>query len=363
MRMLISIFLLTVSPVIVAESNQINLSKEQIYNLGVKIGQLEKIDHIPLLSAPAQVVVPPNQEHVVSASQAGLISKLCAATGDRVEKGQILANIKSPDLIALQRQFLKAGNERRLAWLSYRRDQKLHEEGVIADRRWQETRSLYSSSTSELNEARQLLEIAGMSDSDINTLQKSRRLTSQLSVRSPIDGIVLERMVAVGERLNMLEPMYRIANLEQLWLEISIPQERIHLISKGDQVALENSDVSATVSLMNQSVNFQDQTVLARAVLASGLQQIRAGQKVNVQIIQNSTVPAYRVPNGAVAQSGGGSYIFVRNPDGFAVTPVTVIGKLDTESVVKGELTGLEKIAVRGAVALKANWLGLGEDE
>lgn len=363
MRTLLSIFLLTLSPVIDAEPNQIKLSLMQVHNLGVKTGQLEKAKNIPILNALAKVVVPPSQEYVVSASQAGLISKLSAATGDRVEKGQILAVIKSPDLLALQQQFLRAGNERRLAWLSYRRDQKLLLEGVISDRRWQETRSLYSSRSAELNEARQLLEIAGMSNHDINRLQKTRRLSSQLNIRSPIDGIVLERMAAVGERLNRLEPMYRIANLEQLWLEISIPQEKMNLVSKGDQVVIENSNVSATVDLMSQSVNPHDQTVLARAVLANDHQQIRTGQTVNVKIIQNSTLPVYRVPNRAIAQSGGRAYVFIRNPEGFAVTPVTVIGKQDTESVIQGTLTGDETIAVRGAVALKANWLGLGEDE
>lgn len=355
--------LFVISTVVYAENDQINISEIQLYNLGVKTGHLQAVEEVPLLYAPAKVVVPPSQEFVVSASQAGLVSKLEVAVGDRVEKAQLVATIKSPELLALQRQFLKADNERKLAWLSYQRDQKLLQEGVIADRRWQETRSLYSSRASEFNEAKQLLEIAGMSELDIKQLQKSRRLSSQLKVRSPINGVVLERMVVAGQRLDILEPIYRIANLEQLWLEINIPQERLGLINVGDQVLLKNHGAIAELSVLGQSVNPKNQTILGRAVVNSDQQLLRAGQTINVQIVHDSDKPVYKVANAALAQSEGQSYLFVRNQQGFAVTPVTVIGKEGADSVISGELSGDEEIAVRGAVALKANWLGLGEDE
>lgn len=363
MRILLSVLLLCVSAFIQAETDQIHISQIQSYNLGVKIGRLEAVEQIPLLYAPAKVVVPPSQDFIVSTAQVGLISRLEAAVGDRVERGQVLAHINSPELLALQRQYLKASSEKQLAWLSYQRDKKLLQEGVIADRRWQETSSLYNSKVSEFNEAKQLLEIAGMSSADINQLQKSRRLSSQLKVRSPIDGVVLERMVVAGERLDILEPMYRIANLEHLWLEINIPQERLSLIDVGDLVRVEDHEVSAKISMLGQSVNPDNQTVLARAVIDNDQHQIRAGQTVNTQIIQASGEAAYRVPNVAIAQNEGASYIFVRNAEGFVVTPVTVIGRQGGDSVIQGELGGNEEIAVRGAVALKANWLGLGEGE
>ncbi|WP_305909674.1 efflux RND transporter periplasmic adaptor subunit [Methylomarinum sp. Ch1-1] len=365
MRILLCTLLLLIgSSPIQAQNEQINISQMQFYNLGVKIGRLQSIEQIPLLYAPAKVVVPPSQEFIVSAPQAGLISKLNAAVGDRVEKDQVLAHINSPELLTLQRQFLKAGSEHRLAWLAYQRDKKLLREGVIADRRWQETRSLYSSKVSELNEAKQLLEIAGMSKADIDSLQKNRHLSSQLNVRSPITGVVLERMVVAGERLDILEPLYRIANLNLLWLEINIPQERVGLIKVGDQVLVEGGEVRAKISMLGQSVNPDNQTVLARAVIDNNRRKIRAGQTVNTQIIQAAAgQSAYKVPNVAIAQNEGQAYVFVRNDDGFVATPVTVIGRQDEDSVISGPLTGREEIAVRGAVALKANWLGLGEDE
>lgn len=362
-----------------ASENVIQISKAHLENLGVKLGKLEAVKQIPVLYAPAQVVVPPTHEFIVSASQAGLINKLNVAIGDRVKKGQILAQLNSPELLSLQRLYLKADSELQLGLISYQRDKKLLEEGVIADRRWQETRSQYNAFVSEANEHRQLLEIAGMSDNDIKHLNRTRKLTSQLNVYAPISAVVIDRMAVAGARIDILAPLYRIANLDELWLEINIPQERIGSIKVGDQVLIESTigamealeqrkeqslaAVKAEISLLGQSVNPENQTILARAIIKGEQTAVKAGQRINIRIIHTSDKGAFKIPNAAIAQNEGKAFIFIRNPQGFLVHPVTVIGKQDDESIISDEFTGDEDIAVNGAVALKANWLGLGSNE
>lgn len=366
-----------------AGENTVSISAERFKNLGVLLGTLEPVAQIPLLTAPAKVVVPPAHEYLVSASQSGLITKLNASIGDRVKQGEVLAELNSPDLLSLQRQYLKAESELQLGLLSYQRDQKLFEEGVIAERRWQETRSQYNAFASEASEHRQLLEIAGMSDAEINLLKNTRRLSSRLNVLSPISGTVMDRMGIAGSRVDMLAPLYRIGNLDELWLEINIPQERASQVKIGDRVLVENigeeapsssqnaskhnedfsSKVTAKISLISQNVNPENQTVLARAVIDGNQSSIRPGQRINIQIIQAAAKPAFKVPNTAIAQNEGKSYIFIHNQEGFRVTPVRVVGKEGEQSVISGELTGAEEIAMKGAVALKANWLGLGSDK
>ena len=347
-----------------ATENVIQISQENIDNLGVKLGKLEAVTQFPVLSAPAIVVIPPAQEYIVSATQAGFIEKLDAAIGDKVIKGQVLARLNSPDLLTLQQAYLKAGNTLQLVAAIYQRDKKLLAEGVISDRRWQETSSEYHSAVSEADEQKQLLGIAGMTAGDIDQLGKKHRLTRQLNVRAPITGVVLERLAVSGTHIDMMAPLYRIANLDELWLEINIPQERMGSIKIGDRVEVENSEVSAKITLLGQSVNPENQTMLARAVVGTkNTESLRPGQRLNTLIIQPSDKAAFKVPNTAIAQNEGKAFIFVRNQQGFSVTPITVAGKQGDESIISGELTGNEEIAVKGAVALKANWLGLGSEE
>ncbi|MGZ5010240.1 MAG: efflux RND transporter periplasmic adaptor subunit [Methylobacter sp.] len=347
-----------------AAENEIHISQENLDALGVKLGKLEPVTQFPVLSVPAKVVIPPAQEYIVSTSQGGVIEKLNAAVGDKVAKGQVLAQLNSPDLLTLQREYLKADSALQLASAIYQRDKKLLQEGVISDRRWQETSSEYHSAVSEADEHRQLLEIAGMTTSEVENFRKTHRLTRQLNIRSPIAGVVMERLAVVGTHIDIMAPLFRIANLDELWLEIAIPQERVGSIKIGDQVLIENSDISAKITLLGQSVNPENQTILGRAVIQTqNRESLRAGQRLNARIIQSSDKAAFKVPNTAIAQNEGKAFIFIRTSQGFVVTPVTVVGKQEAESIISGEFTGNEDIAVQGAVALKANWLGLGSDE
>ncbi|MGR9046879.1 MAG: efflux RND transporter periplasmic adaptor subunit [Gammaproteobacteria bacterium] len=346
-----------------ASIDQIQITEEQFENLGITTGRLQAIKEVPVLYAPGRVIVPPNNDYIVSAAQAGLVSKLEVAIGDRVQRGQVLAVINSPELLALQRQYLKAISEQQLAGAVYRRDKKLLAEGVISDSRWDQTRNRYGIANSVVNESEQLLQIAGMSEAAIQQLASRRRLSSQLEVYSPITGVVLEKMAGVGTRISGQTPLYRVADIERLWLEINIPQERIGEIKTGDQVRVVHSSIKATISLLGQGVDPQNQTVLARAIIEDSHNLVRPGQSVNTQIIKAIEGLAFKVPNEAIAQREGQPYIFVRNDQGFLIRPVRVIGKQDDESVISGDLTGDEVIAVRGGVSLKANWLGLGSEE
>jgi cobalt-zinc-cadmium efflux system membrane fusion protein len=357
----------------------LTLGNEPIANLGVTLGKLTPVTEMPLLVAPAKVTIPSSREYMVSASQSGVITRLTVGVTDNVKKGQLLAQIDSPALLELQGQFLKANSILHLASIAYNRDKKLLNDGVIANRREQETSSQYNAAVLDVNQAKQLLTIAGMTDGEITLLNKNHRLNGQLSVYAPISGVVIERMSVAGTRVDNLTPLYRIANLDELWLDINIPQERIADIKIGDRVQIDNKAevlpgqsvmpaIGAEISQIGSNVNPDNQTILVRARLknSAAMQKVavvRAGQKINVQIIQTSAQPAFSLPNTAIAQHEGKAVIFIRTDTGFTVRAVSVIGKQAENAIISGVLTGNEEVAVGGAAALKANWLGLGSGE
>lgn len=343
---------------------QITISGAQVDNLGIKLGKLQPIKSIPLLEAPAKVSIPPANEYFISISYAGLVSKISASVGDEVAKGQVLAIIKSAELLTLQQHHLSSINDLQLAKSSYVRDQQLYKEGVIANRRWLQTKTRYNVFMAHFNETRQLLEISGMSEKDIKALEKTRKLSSQLNVVAPISGVILERYIMAGERVNALAPLFRLANLDTLWLDISVPQQHIAQVHLGDQVVIEGLGATARVFLLSRNVDEQNQTVLVRAEITDTQGNVRLGQSVNVKISQNSAKTLFKVPNAALAQSSGMTYLFVRTKSGFAAQPVQVIGREVNDSIISADnLNARLEIAVKGAVALKANLLGLGGDE
>ena len=129
-------------------------------------------------------------------------------------------------------------------------------------------------------------------------------------------------------------------------------------------VLIDNSSATASISLLGQSVNPVNQSILARAVIEpTQTHDLRAGQAVNTQLVQTSSRPVFSVPNAAIAQSQGQAYVFVRNESGFLVKAVDILGKQNKNTIIAGHLKGNDNIAIRGAVALKAKWMGLGDTE
>jgi cobalt-zinc-cadmium efflux system membrane fusion protein len=363
-KILISVLSLAVfSHNSLAEGNFIQLSKQQIDNLGITVGNLAPTRDIPLFTAPAKVVVPPSHDFIVSTTQAGLVVKMNASVGDKIAKGEILAVINSPVLLTLQSNYLKAVSALKLTSATYNRDKTLRKEGVISGRGEQESLSRYNASIIEENEAKQLLQIAGMSQSDIKHLDKTSQLVSQIDIRSPITGRVIERMVVSGARVDALTPLYRVANLDELWLEINIPQEHIVDIKVGDQVQVENGMASAEIRVLSQSVNPENQVILAKAIIKDKPSTVRVGQKVTIQLVQNSDAATFTLPDSAIAHNDGKTFIFIRDNDGFRVSEVTILGQQSGGSVITGTFSGDEKVAINNAAVLKANWLGLGSGE
>jgi len=342
---------------------QLPLSKQQIENIGIEVMTPKPSREIPVVQAPARITIPPNQEYVVSAPYSGLVSSVAAALGERVRKGQLLARINSPELLTLQRDLLNDSSELQLAGAKMRRDEMLLEEGVISQRRWQETKSRYTKQATLVNEAKQMLRIAGMSQTEIRQLLRTRRLSSTLNIHAPAGGIILEKKIVAGQRVDALTPLFRQAKLDKLWLDISVPQERVQAIELNDEVTIEGSGIRARVTLIGQSVNPDNQSVLVRAVIERNDGSVRPGQKVTVRLLKPAIRSLFNLPISALMRAGEHSYVFVRVEGGFEARPVTIAGR-ESQSVTIGEgLSSGQPVVVKGVAALKAAWLELRGDE
>lgn len=339
---------------------RITLSRQQIANLGITLITPKTTREIPVLQAPARITIPPDQEYLVSTPYPGLVGAVKAALGEQVSKNQLLAQINSPEVLVLQRDLLNDSSELQLARAKKRRDEILLKEGVISQRRWQETKTLYSKYATAVNEAKQQLKIASLSESDIQRLMRDRRLSSVLNIRAPTSGVILEKNIVAGQRVDALAPLFRLADLKTLWLDIDIPQERIGDIGLDDAVTIDGSERQARVILIGQSVNPDNQSVLVRAVFDHPNRAVRPGQKVSVRLLKPAGHSMLSVPVSAVLRKDQQSYVFVPVTGGFEARPVAIAGRAGQSVAIREGLKAGEPVVVKGVAALKASWMGLG---
>ena len=342
--------------------DQIKMTPQQARALSIETAPLGVSQGAAGTGLPAQVVIPNGQIQVVSAPLAGLIQSLAVATNDTVKKGQLLARLSSPMLVEAQRDFLQAATQSQLARNSLKRDAQLFKEGIIAEGRYLATKSGEVQASAALSERRQALRLYGMSEGAIGRLQSSYVLSSTLDIVSPLDGVVLEQMATAGQRAEAASPLYKVAKLAPLWLEIQVPMLQATHIAPGAAVSVPALGVKGKVLSVGRNVN-ASQAVMVRAEISEGLKYLHTGQYVEALIAAPSAAKQWRVPNNALVRGQDKIYLFVQTASGFRAQPVTIVNQAADSATISGELQGNERVAVQGLVALKGAWQGLGGGE
>ncbi len=343
-----------------AQAADVVMTATQQQSLGVSVTSVGKNTVLSSRRFPAEIVVPVGQERVVSAPQSGLLDQLYVAAGQSVKKGQVIAHLTSPDLLNLQRDYLQAQTQKKLAAKSLSRDAELLKDGIIPQRRYLETESAHEETSAALAQRKQALRLAGMSDGAISKLSPSSGMSSGISITAPMDGQVLEQMATSGQRVDMAMPLYRIAKLSPLWLEIHAPLEGLPFVKEGMPVQVPKLQASGKLIAVIRSVNKADQTLHLRAEITKGAEKLSPGQFVEAEISLGGQSQSFSVPKSALARQGVEALVFVQTKTGFSPVKVTVISEQGDEAIVDAKFTGSEKIAVTGISAIKGAWLGLG---
>ncbi len=337
----------------------INATQKQ--TLGIVSAPLPPRQHGELAGMPAQVVIPGNQLFTVSTPLAAMIEQTLVGVGDSVRKGQVLATLQSPALAEAQRGLLQAYTQAQLAKDYLTRDQKLWQDGIIAESRYRATQSQYREASAALAERKQLLKLSGMSDKAIAELQNGNSLNSTLSVTSPIDGVILEKTASTGQRLDAAVPLYKVARLDPLGLEIQAPLASTRGLKIGATVTIPAYGATGKLTAIGRSLSGSNQTILLRAIISKGADALRPGQYLEATLdTSSSDADQWNVPNGALARIEGKTLLFIETEKGFRAAEVTVLHEGAQDTLITGKLTGMEKIAVQGVSSLKAQMMGIG---
>ncbi|GAB0147806.1 MULTISPECIES: efflux RND transporter periplasmic adaptor subunit [Marichromatium] len=344
-------------PVLVQAAAPIALDAAAQAAFGIELVAPEAVEHSLGRRYPAEVRVPNPQLRVVAARQDGVLERLAVAEGDRVAAGDLLAELRSPALVDIQRQYLEALIRLELAEGELARDRQLHREGVIAERRLREREATQRELATQVEQQRQLLRLAGFAETELAELDRNHTLTSTLSVRAPISGVVLEQLVDTGESVAQAAPLYRIGQLDPLWLEIHVPLDELDGLAPGSRVHLPALAREAVITTVGRQVHALDQGVLVRAAINDPGTELRPGQFIEVQLAR-ATGAGWRLPAAALVRDGDTTLVFVARDGGFAPQPVELLGATDDQVVVGGALGADDRVAVTGVIAIKAAWQG-----
>jgi len=329
----------------------------QMLALGIQTAPLQSQAESVRISYPAQVVMPPNAEQVVSSPVTGLVSQLLVQPNQMVRAGAPLVRIASPELGQQQLQLLQASTRATLARQAAKREQDLFGEGLIAQRRVQEAQAALQEAEATLKQAKTALRLSGMPMAAIDRVAASGNPEDSLVLTAAQAGVVIEIKVKAGQRVDSATPLLHLAQTGTLWLEVQVPVAESAAWSPGTRLTVQGRDMTAQILSSSAVVASGNQMVVMRALVQGKPGLVRPGELLSVELPVAATAGAWDLPLSAVAHEGEQTYVFVRTPDGFEARPVKVSASSGQRVRVQGAVKAGEQVAVSGVVALKGAWL------
>lgn len=352
-RLLLSLTLTAFSLATAFAAEPLLLQAPQLKALGVATALADPASGSGRL--PGRVVVPNEQMRVVAAPVAGLVAQLAVAPGMAVRRGQVVARLASPQALELQRDALQSGSQSALLGQNLKRDEALYAEGLIAESRLQASRAAAAQATAAAEQSRQSLALAGLA---------AGKMGGELALTAAFDGVVLEQHAQLGQRVEASAPLYTIARLAPLWLEIQAPLEIAATLPPGAAVKVAGSAATGKLIAVGRAVDAASQTVLLRAEIGAGAAALRPGQVCEVELAAGGG--GHRLPAAALARLDGKPVVFVQTAADergtqFTPRPVRVVAQGGDSVSVDGLADG-ERIAIKGVSGLKAMATGVGRE-
>ncbi len=298
----------------------------------------------------------------VGSTVSGRVTDVRVLRGDKVKKGDVLALVHSSELASAQMDYLKAFAAFDLAKKSSARAQILFKEGVISSAEQQKRDSERLSSEAEWSASKDQMQILGMSHAEIQQVEKTRQISSIIAIRSPIDGVVIDRKVSKGQVLEPADMAYSIAELSQVWVVGEVPERYSAQMRLGKQVqiiipALSNEVRTAQLSYVADTVTPQTRTLRVRAELDNRDGRLKPEMLATLQI---DGAPQQRlvVPVKAVFREDNLDKVFVRVADNqYRIQVITLGEEEDNYRPVESGLSAIDQIVVEGVFQLNSDRL------
>lgn len=190
----------------------------------------------------------------ISARIAGRVDRVYADfTGIRVKKNDHLVDIYSPDLFIAQGELIRA---------------------VDANGSGQNKPGSVSANYAESNleSARTKLRLLGLLPEQIGEIERSKTPTTHLTVFAPIGGTVIEKNVRAGQYVKEGDMLYRIADLDPIWLYLDVYEYDLSWVRFGQRVdvfveAYPGESFEGTVTFIDPFLDDKTRTVKARVNL------------------------------------------------------------------------------------------------
>lgn len=285
---------------------------------------------------------------------AGRVSSIVARAGERVQRGQALAVIASPDFGQAQAEARRAQGDYALAQQNLARLRDLHQHGVAAARDLNAAEAEFARAEAEYKRTEARLRMYGGG----GTVDQTYTLIS------PLAGAVVERNINPGQEVRPdlqaanAPALFVISDPGSLWVLLDASEKDLGGLAPGSVLtvrvpAYPDAEFEAKVATIADFLDPTTRTIRVRATIDNTSRRLKAEMFVNAEVRSNQP-PVVKVPARAVIFQGGRHYLFVEESEGRFARREVGVGEAGEGSVAiqRGVAAG-EKVVAEGALLLQ----------
>jgi membrane fusion protein, copper/silver efflux system len=313
----------------------VSISSEKQVLIGVRVLAVEKSSGSRLIRTTGHVEADSSKIFRVMAGAEGWVQSVKNnPAGTFVKKDELLASLYSREFRNAEQAYL--GSLASLDRLRVSHDQ--------------EDANRSNDASLRINEEQ--LRSLGMGEPQIKELAKTRQITRDITLTSPIDGIVLSRDVSPGQRFEKGTEFYRITDLRKVWITADLFGGDTQFFAPGARVKAtireRGKTVFATVSDTPPLFDPASRTLKLRLEAENPGFVLRPDMFVDLEFSAKAP-PGLAIPQDAVIDSGLQKIVYVEASDGVFEPRAVILGTAygDFVTVTNGLAAG-EKVVTSG---------------
>lgn len=348
----------------------IRVTDEEMQSAGIQTEAVVRSDFRMVRTFPGTVV--PNEHALANITTLvrGRVVDVYVDLGQEVKSGALLAILYSAELGMAQSSYLKAKAKLYVAERAYQRAQSLLEEKVIGLAEAQRREGEMISLRAEEREAQDRLRLLGMSDEQIQQLDRDQKIRSYVPITAPFDSRVIGRNLTKGEVVEVTEKLFVVADLSDVWVLASIPEKDIPFIkhqgAPGPSQVVEvlvnaypDEIFHGKVTYVGDVLDARSRTMNLRLELPNAERKLKPEMYATIRVYSAPEKDVLTVSESAIQRDRERKFVFVqRDPHTFELREVK-LGESDGQmvKVLDGILEG-EAVVTKGAFVLKSELLG-----
>jgi cobalt-zinc-cadmium efflux system membrane fusion protein len=340
-----------------ADSGHVKLSEAQLQASDLAIETAAMADFVTALALPGQLVLSTDREARISSPVSGTVRSAPIQIGSNVKAGDVLATIESAQLSDASARYLSAKERLGLAQSLFTREQALWQKKISAEQDYLAARGALAEARIEAQSALQSLMSLGLSEKHARALKAGSHL-ARFALRTPISGTLLSKDLTLGEAVGSDKPLFRVADLSVLWIDLAIPVNDLSLVRAGQPVWVSNKSGQKTkgqVVFVQPELDSASRSGSVRVQIDNAQGAWRSGEFVDAMIQTDEPKQAISVPVSAIVMIENEPSVFVEGSEGLAPRVVKVGNRSgDRQEIISGLSAG-ERFVTGNVFVLKAD--------